>query len=250
MRAAIIIPARLGSTRLPGKPLEKIGDLPLVVRVAKQAAKATLAVGVWVATDAEAIADVARAHGVEAILTRSDHPSGSDRVAEAAAILDAREPLDAVINVQGDEPFIEPSALDAIIDALARDSTIDISTLKTPITEATELHDPNIVKVVCNTAGQALYFSRSAIPYRRPPATKPLLAFRHVGVYGYRRQALRAMCDSAPHPLELSEGLEQLRPLAMGMHIFVADIATAPRGIDTPDDLAWAREHVRRGNLP
>jgi 3-deoxy-manno-octulosonate cytidylyltransferase (CMP-KDO synthetase) len=218
-----------------------LGGVPLVVRVAQQASKVSQVEVVAVATDAPEIAAAVRGAGFTAVLTRSTHPSGTDRVAEAAEALDA----EFIINAQGDEPFLQPADLAAIADALRRDDA-DIVTLSRPITRREDFENPNVVKVVCRDDGRALYFSRAPIPYPRRGEAPPPGACRHIGVYGFRRRALRAMCHAAPHPLEQGEGLEQLRALAMGLSIAVLPARTDARGIDTEEDLAWARDRVAR----
>ena len=240
MRTAILIPARLQATRLPGKPLAKLGDVPLVVRVAMQCCLVP-DVQVAVATDSPQIFDAVTSHGLRAIMTHSGHASGTDRVAEAAAQLDCEN----IINAQGDEPFIDPRDLFAIAAAL-RHGTCDMVTLKRPITDRQDLDNPNVTKVVTRDDGTALYFSRAPIPFDRRGDLPVTGTFRHIGVYGFRRQALDALCSRGPHPLEEREGLEQLRALAMGLAIAVLPANTDARGIDTAEDLAWARARVAR----
>ncbi|MBC7792489.1 MAG: 3-deoxy-manno-octulosonate cytidylyltransferase [Clostridia bacterium] len=250
---AIVIPARLGATRLPNKPLLALGNVPVVVRVMRQARKVPGIVDVVVATDVEAIAVVVREHGGDAMLTNPDHQSGTDRVAEVAR---ARG-YDRVINLQGDEPFIDPRDLLAIAEALAKPGC-DIATLKRPIRSREEILNPSVVKVVTRDDGEAMYFSRAPIPYDRSGKNDLTASFRHIGVYGYNRAALERMTRETVHPLENCEGLEQLRALALGLHIAVIPALSIGHGIDTEADLAWAREHVARlgeaafpqGNMP
>lgn len=239
MRTAIVIPARLGATRLPGKPLLTLGGVPLVVRVARQARKCKHAGEIVVATDSQQIADAVTSHGERAVLTSAAHQSGTDRVAEAVAQLAP----DFVLNVQGDEPFVDPVDLDVLASALESGGP-DMVTLERPITTREELLDPNVVKVVVTDERRALYFSRAPVPYDRSGGADFTGARRHVGVYGYTRDALRRMTRAPVHPMERREGLEQLRALAMGMHIEVLPARTAGRGIDTEEDLAWARARV------
>jgi 3-deoxy-manno-octulosonate cytidylyltransferase (CMP-KDO synthetase) len=241
LRSAIVIPARLGATRLPGKPLATLGNVPLVVWVARQASKCAAVDLIAVATDSPEIAQAVESHGFTAIMTESGHLNGTSRVAEAAQFLAA----DWVINVQGDEPFIDPRDLTALAQTL-RAGSADMATLSRPLTEAEDFTNPNVVKVVCDAAGHALYFSRAPIPWPRSGVTPPPGACRHIGVYGYRREALNALCQAPPHPLEVSEGLEQLRALAMGLKIAVLSANTDARGIDTEEDLTWARARVER----
>lgn len=240
MRSAIIIPARLGATRLPRKPLALLGGVPLIVRVMRQAHKCRAIDHVVVATDSEEIATVVEQHGGRAVMTSPAHPSGSDRVAEAARELG----VDLVLNLQGDEPFIVPSDLEGMVAPLTEDRC-DIVTLRTPITSGEELADPSAVKVVCRDDGLALYFSRATIPYERAQTGDCAGTYRHVGVYGYRRATLELMVKSPVHPLEACEGLEQLRALALGQRILVLDAETTMRGIDTPHDLDLAEARVR-----
>lgn len=250
-----LVPARLASTRLPDKPLADIGGLPMIVRVA-QRARASGAQRVVVATDTERIAEVVRAHGVEALLTRADHPSGTDRLAEAAAALGL--PNDRiVVNVQGDEPLIPPALITDVARALEAAPDCAIATAAHPLDTVEEYLNPNVVKVVCDAAGRAAYFSRAPIPFDRDamtgfPAAVPcelsatLLAscppLRHVGLYAYRVSFLRAYPQLTRSPLEMLESLEQLRALWHGYKIAVMRLASAPPGgVDTPEDLARVR---------
>lgn len=230
--AAVIIPARLGASRLPGKPLELLGALPIVVRVARQAGKAPGVGRVAVATDSKDIAQACAAHQVESIMTRADHQSGTDRVAEAAGHMGEEH----IVNVQGDEPFIDPRDVTAVARAL--DSGAPLVSLRTAITDDAELHSPSVVKVVCDDSDRAMYFSRAPIPH----GTIANRAHRHIGVYGYSVDTLRRWTQAPMHELERAERLEQLRALAMGIPITMITAYTAGRGIDTPEDLAWARE--------
>ena len=244
MRTVAIIPARMQAERLPGKPLADLAGVPLVVRVARQAQQARSLAAVYVASgDAEIVA-AATAHGIASLLTRGDHASGSDRVVEALGQLlrgDAPPP-DAVLNLQGDEPFIGPGDLDAMLARLAAEPW-DMVTLARPLASQAEQADPNVVKVVCRDDGQALYFSRAPIPYPRRPGHRSG-ARRHLGVYAWRRAQLLALGQIPPHALELCEGLEQLRALAHGFRIGVITAQQDSRGIDTPEDLSWARAQL------
>jgi 3-deoxy-manno-octulosonate cytidylyltransferase (CMP-KDO synthetase) len=243
----IIIPARLASTRLPEKPLADLGGKPMVVRVAERAAQSGAA-SVVVATDHADIVAACRQHGVEALMTRSDHPSGTDRIAEVAHAMAL--PADAVVvNVQGDEPLIDP-ALIASTAALIRDG-VPMATAAHPLTESDDVFNPNVVKVVLDKAGRALYFSRAAIPWHRdgfarskdslPPGYQPL---RHIGLYAYSNAFLQNYPRLPLSPLEQIEALEQLRVLWNGFPIAVHVSPTAPAaGVDTPDDLARVRRY-------
>ena len=247
MSFTVIIPARLASTRLPGKPLADLGGKPMVVRVAERAALSGAA-RVIVATDHEDILAACRAHGVEALMTRSDHPSGTDRIAEVAAAI-GLAPDAVVVNVQGDEPLIDP-ALVAATAALIT-SEVPMATAAHPISAAEDVFNPNVVKVVLDAKGRALYFSRAAIPWHRdgfaqssatlPAGYRPL---RHIGLYAYSQAFLQAYPALAVSPLEQVEALEQLRVLWNGYPIAVHLTDAAPAaGIDTPEDLARARRH-------
>ena len=245
LRTVVIIPARLQSRRLPNKPLADLGGLPMVVRVARQAQRAPNLAAIYVATGDAAIAAAARRHGLAVLATPGDHPSGSDRVAAAMAQLPAA--VDAIINLQGDEPFVDPRDLEALARALEADDW-DMVTLCRPLPEADAWRDPNVVKVTRRNDGGALLFSRAPIPHPRDGLADdrhaPPGALRHLGVYAWRRRALAEQCRHPPHPLELCEGLEQLRALACGYRIRVIDAVSESRGIDTPADLAWARARI------
>jgi 3-deoxy-manno-octulosonate cytidylyltransferase (CMP-KDO synthetase) len=239
----VVIPARMASSRLPNKPLADIGGVPMVVRVARQALKSHAA-RVLVATDHADVVDACLQHGIEAVLTRADHACGTDRLAEVAQQLALGD--DAVlVNVQGDEPLIEPGLIDRLA-GLLDDATLPMATLAHPLTGAAEMFNPNVVKVVLDQRGRALYFSRAPIPYARDafaidrgalPAGLPVL--RHIGMYAYRAGFLKTYTELAPAPLETFEALEQLRALWYGYPIAVATVDDAPpAGVDTPEDLA------------
>lgn len=250
----VIIPARLGSSRLPRKPLADIGGVPMVVRVARQAA-ASRAVSVTVAADDAEIIEVCRAHGVAVVLTRIDHPSGSDRLAEASALLQLAED-DIVVNVQGDEPLIAPVLIDDCARTLTEHPDCPMATVGHPLQRAEDWHNPNVVKLVRDARGRALYFSRAALPFWRdqPQGAGPLKCpggvLRHVGLYAYRVGYLRRFPHLAPSPLEQAEMLEQLRVLWHGDRIAVHVTEHAPAaGVDTPEDLQRVREHVAAAAL-
>ncbi|HMP81411.1 MAG TPA: 3-deoxy-manno-octulosonate cytidylyltransferase [Verrucomicrobiota bacterium] len=232
-----IIPARHASTRFPGKPLALIAGRPLIQRVAEQCGKSAALREVIVATDDERIAEVARKF-CRVEMTRTDHPSGSDRIAEVAA----RCGCDAVVNIQGDEPLIDPTVIDAVARAL---DGCEMSTAATPIRHPAEYDNPNVVKVVVNASGRALYFSRRTIPYLREAASgsasEQLAAFpflKHLGIYGYRRETLLQLVKHPVSPLENAEKLEQLRALENGIQIAVVKVDYDSVGVDVPEDVA------------
>jgi len=236
MRAAIVIPARYGSRRLPGKPLLRQTGKYLVQHVYERARQARCAADVLVATDDPRIVAAVRSFGGRVVLTRRDHPSGTDRVAEAAADLNA----DVVVNVQGDEPLVEPADLDLLVARLAADPAAAMATLAVPVSGPEQWRNPNCVKVVCDAAGRALYFSRSAIPFVRdgqPDFTvRPSPFLLHLGLYAYRRPFLLELARRPPHPLEQLEKLEQLRVLALGQPIQVGVVEETGHGVDTYED--------------
>ncbi|MCA3253211.1 MAG: 3-deoxy-manno-octulosonate cytidylyltransferase [Pseudomonadota bacterium] len=255
-RFTVLIPARLASTRLPGKPLADIGGKPMVVRVAERVRPAG-AERVVVAADDESIVAACRAHGVDAVRTRTDHASGSDRLAEAAALL-GLDDSHVVVNVQGDEPLIDPAlARDCAALLAARDDCV-MSTAAHAIHDADEYRNPNVVKVVLDGFGRALYFSRAPIPWWRdggpggtPVAPAQAPALRHIGIYGYRAGFLRRFPSLPTAALESTEALEQLRVLWHGHRIAVHVSATVPGpGIDTPEDLARVRALFARVATP
>ncbi len=234
----VLIPARFASSRFPGKPLADIGGKPMVVRVCERAAQSGAA-AVAVATDDGRIRDAVERAGYRAILTRADHPSGTDRVAEAAAAL-GLGPDEVVVNVQGDEPLIPPQLVREVAAMLGSHAEADVATACHPVHDAASLDNPNVVKVVLDARGYALYFSRARIPYPREAGGAWL---RHAGIYGYRMGFLQRFPGLAPSPLEQAEALEQLRVLWHGYRIAVAVHAgDIPPGVDTPQDL----EAVRR----
>lgn len=246
MRFTVLIPARLASTRLPDKPLADIAGVPMVARVA-QRARQSRAADVVVATDDARILQACEAHAVRCVMTRSDHPTGSDRLAEACALL-GLDGQDAVVNVQGDEPLIDPALIDACADQLAERPDCVVSTAAHPLEDPAHFGNPNVVKVVLDAHRRALYFSRAPIPWWRDasvpgsPAAGPGAPLRHIGIYGYRAGFLRRFPQLPPSPLEQTESLEQLRVLWHGERIAVHVTPTAPgAGVDTPEDLARVR---------
>lgn len=248
MSFTVIIPARLASTRLPNKPLADIEGLPMIVRVARRAALSQ-ATQVVVATDSPAVLAACTAHGVRALLTRADHVSGSDRLAEACELL-GLDGDDMVVNVQGDEPLIAPAMIDACAALLAARPQCVMSTVAHALEDASEFANPNVVKLVTDANGLALYFSRATIPFWRDGAgvPKPGSALRHVGLYAYHAGFLRRFPSLAASPLEQIESLEQLRVLWHGERIAVHISPERPGpGVDTPEDLARVRALVRQG---
>lgn len=251
----IVIPARYASTRLPAKPLADICGKPMIVRVLERVQGAG-ARETWVATDHAGVRDAVVAAGGAVVMTRADHPSGTDRLAEVAA---ARgwDDGDIVVNVQGDEPLIDPAIVAAVAEALARDPEAAIATAAHAIHDPAEVFDPNVVKVVCDAAGRAQYFSRAPIPWARDawagggrtlPADLPVR--RHVGLYAYRVGFLRRYAGLAPSPLEHWEALEQLRAMWHGYRIRVLELGGVPAaGVDTPQDLERVRALFAAGGV-
>lgn len=249
MAIVAIIPARFASTRLPGKPLSEIHGKTLIERVYERARAARRATRVIVATDDERIALAVRGFGGEAVLTSPSHASGTDRLAEAVRALAA----EIVVNVQGDEPLLDPAGIDAAVEALLADESLPISTLSVPLRSLEEMLSPSVVKVVCDARGDALYFSRSPIPHVRvggaldwrASAQQALLrglARKHVGLYAYRREALLRFAALPAAPLEQAEQLEQLRALVHGLRIRVVPLAAeGGPAVDTPEDLERVR---------
>lgn len=243
-----IIPARYASTRFPGKPLAHINGHTMIWHVYQRCLKAKSIDAVWVATDDERILREVKGWSGKVMMTRSDHPSGTDRVAEAASKIEA----DIVVNVQGDEPLMDPLIIDAVVKPLLLLPDIQISTPVTPVKSAEELFDPTVAKVARDKSGFALYFSRAPIPFIRDQGvfanyphqmeekdinltSTPL--FRHIGLYAYRRETLFKLCKLSPSPLELAEKLEQLRALENGIPILTVEVDYEGIGVDTPEDL-------------
>jgi 3-deoxy-manno-octulosonate cytidylyltransferase (CMP-KDO synthetase) len=251
MNFIVIIPARHASTRLPGKMLAEIGGKPMVVHVAERARESG-ASEVIVATDHQDIADAVARHGFTALMTRADHASGTDRIAEVAAQR-RYAPHSIVVNVQGDEPLIEPALIRGVAQQLADHADAAIATACCPLDDVAQFANPNIVKVVLDANGYALYFSRATIPYARDafahgiaamPAGLP--AYRHIGIYAYRASFLASYAGLAPAPLEQFEALEQLRALWHGHRISVVVTAAAPHaGVDTAQDLERVKALAR-----
>jgi len=239
--AIAIIPARFQSTRLPGKALASIAGHPMVWHVAARTRRARGLARVIVATDDARIVEAVAATGAEAVLTRADHPSGTDRLAEVAAGLD----VGVVVNVQGDLPLLDPAMVERLVARMAGDPKLPMATLATPIADEAEWRSPHVVKVVCDAGGRALYFSRSPIPHDRDGARRPgePLGWRHIGMYAYRRDVLLRLAALPPSPLERRERLEQLRALEHGIAIGVVEWTAAEPliEVDTEADLERAR---------
>jgi 3-deoxy-manno-octulosonate cytidylyltransferase (CMP-KDO synthetase) len=243
MKTLAVLPARLGATRLPHKPLRLLGGAPLIVRVWQRVRDLGVVDEIVIATDTPLIVDAAREAGATAVLTDPNHPSGTDRVAEVATRPEFAD-ADVIVNVQGDEPFVSQSVVARAID-LVRSGAFPLGTIAVRA-DARVLDDPNIVKVVTADDGRALYFSRASIPWLRDPADRDRLGRsirQHVGIYAYTREALAAWVSLPPHPLEQIERLEQLRPLAAGIAMGVATVDEPPEiGVDTEDDLVRANQ--------
>lgn len=233
MRPLIVIPARLQATRLPGKPLARIGEQPMIVHVSARATESGLG-PVAVAADGPEIVMAVEQAGYKAVLTDPNHPSGSDRVWEAVQKIDPQGEYDVIINLQGDVPTLDPQLLHALLEPL-KNPKVDIATLATPITRPEEHASPAVVKAVLS-GSRALYFSRATVPHGEGER------YHHIGVYAYRRDALKKFVSLKPSPLELREKLEQLRALENGLRIDAAIVHTVPLGVDTPEDLERARK--------
>ena len=239
-----MIPARFASTRLPGKPLAEIHGKPMIQHVHERVSRARRVDRVLVATDDERIAAVVRGFDGEAVMTSTSHPTGTDRVAEAAGVTQA----EIIVNVQGDEPMLDPAAIDASLEPLLEDAALPIATLSLPLRDREEWLAPSVVKVLVDAEGNALYFSRNPIPHVRSGGGAELdrpqdLARKHVGLYAFRRSALLRFAALPPAPLERAEGLEQLRALYHGLRIHVVPVAFGDNvAVDTPEDLVRVRE--------
>jgi 3-deoxy-manno-octulosonate cytidylyltransferase (CMP-KDO synthetase) len=243
----VVIPARYASSRLPGKPLLDIAGKPMVVHVAERA-RLSGAAEVWIATDDERIRQAMQEHGLQTLMTRADHPSGTDRIAQVAAMRAWRDDQ-IIVNVQGDEPRIAPELIRDVAEMLARQPGASMSTACHALTDTKELFDPNCVKVVLDHTGDALYFSRATIPWARDAFARDrghipegLPIYRHIGIYGYRCGFLKLYPKLEPPAIERFEALEQLRALWHGHRIAVAVTEHAPEaGVDTPEDLQKVR---------
>ena len=246
-KAVAIIPARFDATRFPGKPLALLRGKPIIQHVYEHATNASLIDFVVIATDDSRIFDAVNAFGGSAVMTSADHESGTDRIAEAAEAIEC----EYVVNVQGDEPFIRPQMIDDVVGLLFNDERVSISTLAKKITDIHDIQSPHVVKVVMDNEGYALYFSRSPIPYYRDDwqnsesillKDSHSVVFKHVGIYGFRKEELKRFTSMEKGRLENIEKLEQLRALAAGMKIKVGETEFETHGIDTIDDLRRAEE--------
>ncbi len=235
MSVLAVIPARFASTRLPGKPLVPLGGKPMIERVWNRVRQASSVSSVLVATDDERIRSAVEAFGGQAVMTRSDHRSGTERIAEVAA---AHKDVDIFVNVQGDEPLIEPAAIDQAVETIEADSEVNVSTLAVPISTPADIMDPNVVKVVLDFDGNALYFSRAPIPWVRDRGG-PVHAqhLKHLGLYAFRRPALLEFATFPQGDLERIEQLEQLRWLENGYRIRVAETEHDSVSVDVPEDV-------------
>lgn len=240
MNPFVIIPARMASTRLPGKPLADIHGLPMIAHVLRQARAAEVG-PVYVACAEDIIKDTVEKFGGQAVLTPTELPSGTDRVRVAVDKIDPDKTFDVIVNVQGDMPTLEPGLIAQVLDVLADHPDCDIATAVVETRDTREIEDPNVVKAIITESGRALYFTRASAPAGEGPV------WHHVGLYAYRRDALERFCDLPPSPLEMRERLEQLRALEAGMTIYCAIVSAAPDGVDTPEDLERARLLLGQG---
>lgn len=239
-----IIPARYDATRLPGKPLADIAGRPMIEHVYRRTASARGVDAVMVATDDERVRTAVRGFGGIAVLTASSHRTGTDRIAEVAAHI----PCEIVLNVQGDEPLIEPEMIEAVIAPLVADPMLEMSTVCVALADRSDYANPNVVKVVKDRAGRALYFSRSPIPHFRDPGTVAHPGYKHIGLYGYRRTFLLKFAALPQTPLEQAESLEQLRALEHGYRIHTVETRHDSIGVDTPEDLERVRRQLLAGS--
>ncbi len=243
MSRLVLIPARMASTRLPGKPLADIGGVPMIVQVALRASESGIG-DIAVATDTQEVAQAVEAAGFKAVMTSPDHQSGSDRIHEALAALDPDGRFDTIVNLQGDLPTIAPDLIKSCAETLEAGGA-DIATLGVEIADEAEKTNPNVVKIVGSPIGhdrlRALYFTRATAPWGEGPL------YHHIGIYAYRRAALERFVALGPSPLETRERLEQLRALEAGMRIDAAIVSSVPLGVDTPDDLERARAILSAG---
>ena len=244
MKSICVIPARYSSTRLPGKPLKDICGKPMICRVYERASQAKSVTEVIVATDDERILKAVEKNRGRAMMTRADHKTGTDRLAEVAEKFSDAE---VVVNVQGDEPLIEPALIDELVAQFVDDKNLQMATVATELLNSDEMNNPNNVKVVLDKNNNALYFSRSLIPYPRNVGKSKV--FKHIGIYAYRRNFLLAYAKMEPTPLEQAESLEQLRALENGYKIRVIKSSCRFVGVDTAEDLELVNEIYRRGEI-
>jgi len=240
-----LIPARYQSKRLPGKPLKLLGGVPLVVRVAQAAKASKLLSDIYIATDNDDIASIASKYDINVVMTRAEHKTGTDRIAEAIKKLPKS---DIIVNIQGDEPFISGNALDKIVGALDEPDVL-MSTLCTPFKDDSQIDSPDNVKVILDNSDFAIYFSRSRIPFLRSNQIAENLVYHHIGVYGYTYEFLKKLTKLDRTPLEITESLEQLRALENGYKIKTIVVEGEFIGIDSEDDLNWAEELINRRDL-
>ncbi len=233
MKASVIIPARYGSSRFPGKPLAKIKNKEMIIHVAERASMAKEISEVLVATDSDKIADVVNHHGFKAVMTSTSHHSGTDRVAEASSETDSQ----IIVNLQGDEPLIDPAIIDISVREMKQSDDASVYTFKKAITEKNEIEDINVVKVVTDKNDFALYFSRFPIPYINKTVREDILLYKHIGIYTFKKDFLPVFSSLSPSPLEIAESLEQLRILENGFKIKVLETKYNPLSVDTPEDL-------------
>lgn len=241
MKSICVIPARYSSTRLPGKPLKDICGVPMICRVWERASRAVSVAEVIVATDDERILRAVENYSGRAVMTRADHKTGTDRLAEVA---EKFPDADVIVNVQGDEPLIEPALIDELVAEFVKDDELQMATVATELLDANEMNNPNNVKVVLDRYNDALYFSRSLIPYPRNAGKSKV--FKHIGIYAYRRNFLLDYAKMEPTPLEQTESLEQLRALENGFKIRVIKSSCHFVGVDTEEDLKLVNEIYRR----
>lgn len=247
-KVVAIIPARYASVRFPGKVIALLADKPVVVHTYERTARSSVVSETIIATDDERVAEAVAPYGVNVVMTRADHPTGCDRIAEVAASLDA----DIIVNVQADEPLIDPALIDAAVQPMFDDPELPMSTARHAIHDPALISDPNCVKVVCDTNRRALYFSRSPIPFLRDAEHDPLsdaIYWQHIGLYVFRRTFLLEYASMAPTPLERYENLEQLRVLEHGYGMAVVDAEEPSIGVDTPEDLERAQKALEAQSL-
>lgn len=233
MKVIGVIPARYGSTRFPGKPLALVAGKPLLQWVIEGSEKSTLIDKIIVAADDEKILKLAEDCGIDGVMTDSDLPSGTDRI--WAALKD--EQFDIAVNIQGDEPLITGAILDTLVQSMIDNPNSEMATLGHPFKTLKDMENPNAVKIILNQNNEAIYFSRFAIPYSRNKEFSQSVSLQHVGLYGYRRAFLKKFCETPAHPIEIGEGLEQLRALYLGAKIQVSSVEYETRGVDSPEDV-------------